>query len=341
MGLWDQVLAFQWVRDNIESFSGDPQQVTIFGQSTGSWSVGLHIVSPITRILFKNTIMMSAGPISHLTGENPTTAKNNWLKVAKFADCGNGLNSSTAVMECLQNISAEKLLKATERHDLTTDTSLLMSNVRYGDEFLLKKPVNILKSGNHKKNFKLIAEITYDESSWLLSDRLDSIKYALKNPANLTKSQAYEELKKLSEKLITSSGPVNEDDFANLYLSRLPNSDYDLIRRTIGVALGDFYLSCTTVLSAKHLYENDRSQTKVYQYYFTAKPNSVFTEPFGAKCQGTCHASDLIPAFGFSLRYSQLFSDEEKNISTKLMDTFTHFASKGCKFFPKLDFFYF
>jgi hypothetical protein len=34
--------------------------------------------------------MMSAGPLSHLTGENPTTAKNNWLKVAKFADWGNG-----------------------------------------------------------------------------------------------------------------------------------------------------------------------------------------------------------------------------------------------------------
>jgi hypothetical protein len=60
---------------------------------------------------------------------------------------------------------------------------------------------------------------------------------------------------------------VNGDNVAKLYLSRLPNSDYDLIRRTIGVALGDFYLSYTTVLFAKHLYENDRSQTKVYQYY--------------------------------------------------------------------------
>jgi hypothetical protein len=276
--------------------------------------------------------MMSGGPLSHLTGENPTTAKNNWLKVAKFADCGDGLNFSTAVIECLQNISAEKLLKATERHDLTTDTSLFMSNVRYGDEFLPKKPVDMLKTGDHKKNFKLIAGITDDEGSWLLSDRLDSIKYSFTNPANLTKSQAYEELKKLSEKLITPSGPVNGDNVAKLYLSRLPNSDNDLIRRTIGVALGDFYLSCTTVLFAKHLYENDRSQTKVYQYYFTAKSNSSLAEAFCAKWQGTCHASDLIPAFGFSLRYSQLFSDEEKNVSTKLMDTFTHFAKKGLKF---------
>jgi carboxylesterase type B len=87
-------------------------------------------------------------------------------------------------MECLKNISAEKLLKATERHDLTTDTSLLMSNVRYGDEFLPKKPVDMLKTGEHKKNFKLIAGITHDEGSWLLSDRIDSIKYAFKNRLN-------------------------------------------------------------------------------------------------------------------------------------------------------------
>jgi carboxylesterase type B len=331
MGLWDQALALQWVRDNIEGFGGDPQQDTIFGQSAGSWSVDLHILSPITRNLFKNATVMSAGPLSHLTGENPTTAKNNWLKVAKFADCGNGTDFCSSVIECLQNISAEKLVKVADRHDLTTDTALYMSNVRYGDEFLPKKPVDMLKNKDHKKNLKLIAGFTDDEGSWLLTERIDPIKYALINPANLTKSQAYEELKKLSEKLITPSGHVNGENAAKLYLSRLPNSDYDLIRRTIGVALGDFYVSCTTALFVKHLYENDRTQTKVYQYYFTAKSN--MTESSCAKWQGTCHATDLVPVFGLPLRYSQIFSDEEKNLSIKMMDTLTHFAKKGLKKF--------
>jgi hypothetical protein len=130
----------------------------------------------------------------------------------------------------------------------------------------------MLKTGDHKKNFKLIAGFTDDEGSWILAQILDPIKYSLKSPANLTKSQAYEELKKLSEKLINPLGRVDGDNVAKLYLSRLPNSDYDLIRRTIGVALGDFYVSCATALFAKHLYENDRIDTKVYQYYFTANP---------------------------------------------------------------------
>ena len=44
--LWDQRQALIFVRDNIRNFGGDPGRVTIFGQSAGGSSVGLHVVSP-------------------------------------------------------------------------------------------------------------------------------------------------------------------------------------------------------------------------------------------------------------------------------------------------------
>ena len=47
-GSMDQVLAMRWVQENIRNFGGDPNRVTIFGQSAGSASVGLHLVSPLT-----------------------------------------------------------------------------------------------------------------------------------------------------------------------------------------------------------------------------------------------------------------------------------------------------
>ena len=48
-GLYDQALALEWVQENIVQFGGDPGRVTIFGQSAGAASSGLHTVSPVSK----------------------------------------------------------------------------------------------------------------------------------------------------------------------------------------------------------------------------------------------------------------------------------------------------
>jgi len=48
-GMKDQVLALEWIKSNIEKFGGDPNKVTIFGESAGSVSVGLHLLSPMSK----------------------------------------------------------------------------------------------------------------------------------------------------------------------------------------------------------------------------------------------------------------------------------------------------
>jgi carboxylesterase type B len=48
-GLKDQVTALRWVRDNIEMFGGNPDSVTLFGESAGGSSVHYHMLSPLSR----------------------------------------------------------------------------------------------------------------------------------------------------------------------------------------------------------------------------------------------------------------------------------------------------
>lgn len=59
MGLKDQQLALRWLKQHITHFGGDPEQITLFGQSAGGASTHLHVLMDSSAGLFRRAIVMS------------------------------------------------------------------------------------------------------------------------------------------------------------------------------------------------------------------------------------------------------------------------------------------
>ncbi|MCB9630551.1 MAG: carboxylesterase family protein [Sandaracinus sp.] len=94
-GLHDQLLALRWVRDHARAFGGDPDEVTIFGESAGAVSVGVHVASPESAGLFARAIAQSGG------GGYPT--KTRAQQYGRGAELASAMGCSLDDLACLRN----------------------------------------------------------------------------------------------------------------------------------------------------------------------------------------------------------------------------------------------
>jgi para-nitrobenzyl esterase len=120
-GVLDQIAALRWVKRNIAHFGGDPDNVTIWGHSSGGNYVGILMISPLARGLFHRAIMQSGVPLGpqprlHDSLGSQPSAEDSGLKIARSL----GADRTDALAK-LRSIPAEKLINTDISSDIIVD----------------------------------------------------------------------------------------------------------------------------------------------------------------------------------------------------------------------------
>lgn len=108
-GVQDQNLALKWVQRNIAGFGGDPDRVTLFGESAGGMSVMWHLVSPASKGLFHAAIMESGTSAITYFFQPFKDAKSYHEETASILNCS-ASKGAAAQLECLRSLPTEVIL---------------------------------------------------------------------------------------------------------------------------------------------------------------------------------------------------------------------------------------
>lgn len=338
-GLWDQKLALQWVHDNIESFGGDSNTVTIFGESAGGWSVNFMTLIPSNGGLFQRAIAQS-GTINqiNLAPKQSKLTNERLINFAAKTQCP--LNNMYKFVDCLRDMDYTQLLDNTFGTDSKPADSfevifLPHSPVVDGLLFETDPLIDLENSVSEvSKFFHSIDFITGYTSNELITA-------AVGIPHQTQKFFAFN---------ATESLPANFlcEGVVKPIVKRYYNNDFDLKEK-----LCDFYttdssqdeqsmktltfmndvlmVSSTHAMLEKHI--STRSRT--YQYMFSIE-NEIGL--FGARpkyAKGCAHAEELQYMFEAEVmlpsmnKSSAQFTEEEKRLSANLIKYFTSFAKSG------------
>ena len=350
-GLLDQFLVLKWINQNCDSFSGDPNKVTIMGHGAGALSVGYHLMFSLSWPYFRNAIILSGSPVSVtrtlLSSSQATNRTKFFLKEImpscpqkKLIECARNLDSKNLTL--FSKIFFDKKIVGTNLFSSSYLKSAFLPTV--DNIFFSETPIRAFRTENFK-SCNILTGFTSNENSVKIPLTYGEIS----TESNGKKNQIIN-FKSLVDFLQSyysffPTWPIRIDEtFLNSILNeytKLTSYNYQqkssrhLLRknyfRTLSKILSDESYICPTFKLIEYL--SQKNTSNIYLYAFNYRSTSArLPEHYGVY-----HGKELEMIFGHPLISQKLkflgansfkrvnFTDQDKQFSRNIIKRWSNF----------------
>jgi para-nitrobenzyl esterase len=307
----DQQFALRWVNENIAGFGGDPNNITLGGQSAGGSSTGVHLTSPLSTGLFHRAMIASAG--SYLSAMPLEAAEQRGIAFAKAAGCGDGADEATAA--CLRRLPAEAVLKLAGT--ASANSAYVLSSAIADGQIVLGGAAGLFTQGRFQR-MPIMNGTVQDEGNFFVAIQV----YSGGQP---WKTITHDDVTSYGKGAF--GGAAYPAGTAEEVLARYPASRYETAQLRLGAIQSDVF-----ICRSQHATHLLAGKVPLYAYEFRDRTAPSYFPAIGFKLLAY-HTADiqyLFPGYhGGDKGTPHALNGGQRKLSDQLVTAWANFARTG------------
>ncbi|XP_046736182.1 juvenile hormone esterase-like [Diprion similis] len=327
-GLKDQVLALKWVQSNINSFGGNPDQVTLFGQSAGANSVHLLTMMEITIGLFHRYITQSGSALAAWAYRPSGPYARQAFDLGEHVGCSN--TSTDSLIKCLRTVDVSNIINSYSRFNIWQSFPIVVwgptDEPNFDGAILTDSPQNLIRNGRVQdlpwmlgvcQDEGLFLTIPFRENVTLLDDFLANFDRILPTLLNWN--------------YLPGSGSAWIEHIKSYYFKNF-EGDKDMILTDLTVLASDAYVHYPIYDALRQQFATAVNPQYFYNFDYRGALSSSYTYGDTTTNYGVPHGEELIYLFPETARFSSFNKTRSKKdykMVNIMVDLWTSFAIQG------------